>query len=285
MKYNVFYHFPCSDGEIAKNVWKIYYPDSIFYKWNHSDVEESLQLLKRINPHEYIVFLDVCPPLKYLHKHRCYIIIDHHQNAIESMKSDVSFPDYKIEMFCDISKSGCMLAWEYLNKNTCYPLLVKYVGNKDIWNFTDKNTEPYTVGYTDYISSFKNNERNLTNKILINDDTHILHNQFIEKGIEIIKTKQLEAIVYFNNMKTVIETYDKEYKIIDIECTDSSIYKYLSEHAMTFDVDVLRILHTIKEDKKVYSVRSLRDDITVDNIARYHGGNGHPKAAGYTIFL
>ena len=291
LQYHVFYHFPCSDGEIAKNVWEIYNPTSLFYKWNHTDVDESLQLLKRINPIDVIVFLDVCPPLKYLHKHRCYIIIDHHQNAIESIKSDVSFPDYKIKMFCDISKSGCMLAWEYLNQNTNYPLLVKYVGNKDIWDFTDENTEPYTVGYTNYISKLKNDVRNLTNKILINDDTYILHNIFIEKGKEMIKTKKLEATIYFNNMKIITETYmnngapDEEYKIIDIECTDSSIYKYLAEHAMTFDADVLRILHTIKEDKKVYSVRSLRDDVTVDNIARYHGGNGHPKAAGYTIFL
>ena len=50
-------------------------------------------------------------------------------------------------------------------------------------------------------------------------------------------------------------------------------------------VDVLRILHLIKTDKNTYSLRSLRDHINVDGIARFYGGNGHPKAAGYTVYI
>jgi hypothetical protein len=37
--------------------------------------------------------------------------------------------------------------------------------------------------------------------------------------------------------------------------------------------------------KKTYSLRSLCPNINVDNIARYYGGNGHEKAAGYSIDL
>lgn len=287
--YHVFYHFPCSDGEISKTIWEIYMKPlvntTIYYKWNHADIADSLQYLQQLNSSDIIVFLDVCPPLKYLYTHHNYIIIDHHQNAITTMETDVLFKNYNIQMFCNISKSGCMLTWEFLYKNIDYPLLVKYVGSKDIWDFTDINTEPYTVGYTNYISNYKNDARNVKNKLLIKDNTNIQHIKFIETGHKMIKLKQQEAIRYFANIQIIIETYNNiTYNIIDIECSDSSIYKYLVEYATNnFKADVLRILHTITTDtnKKVYSLRSLRDHITVDNIARHFGGNGHPKAAGY----
>ena len=63
------------------------------------------------------------------------------------------------------------------------------------------------------------------------------------------------------------------------------MFKYLIDYAAGEynDVDILRILHTEKDNKSVYSLRSLKENIFVDSIARKYGGNGHPKAAGYKI--
>ena len=65
------------------------------------------------------------------------------------------------------------------------------------------------------------------------------------------------------------------------------MYKYLIDHASSKynDMDILRILHIKKTDRNIYSMRSLKDNIMVDNIARKYGGNGHPKAAGYTVLF
>ena len=92
--------------------------------------------------------------------------------------------------------------------------------------------------------------------------------------------------IYHKNISN--ETVDGiTYNIIDIECNDSTMYKYLIDHASLnySNMDVLRVLHTKKEDRYVYSLRSLKYDIMVDGIARKYNGNGHPKAAGYTILI
>jgi nanoRNase/pAp phosphatase (c-di-AMP/oligoRNAs hydrolase) len=60
--------------------------------------------------------------------------------------------------------------------------------------------------------------------------------------------------------------------------------EHLQQNALKYnDCDVLRILHTETETKKTYSLRSLKEHIKVDEMARHFGGNGHEKAAGYSI--
>ena len=75
------------------------------------------------------------------------------------------------------------------------------------------------------------------------------------------------------------------YNIIDIKCDDINLYKYLIDISKDYynDMHVLRVLKEQNGNKLTYSLRSLMDHIKVDNIARYYGGNGHEKAAGYSI--
>jgi nanoRNase/pAp phosphatase (c-di-AMP/oligoRNAs hydrolase) len=63
------------------------------------------------------------------------------------------------------------------------------------------------------------------------------------------------------------------------------LYKYLIEFAEENfdDSDVLRILHSDTDNKKTYSLRSLKEHVKVDDMARFYDGNGHEKAAGYSI--
>ena len=285
---NVFYHFPCSDGEFAKIVWQMKYPNSIFHKWNYGKMEESLNILNTIDKPSKIVFLDCCPNITLLPIEHTYIIIDHHENAINTMIQSELYNQYNINIFNSILKSGCMLTWEYCHNNTEYPLILKHIGNKDIWNFSDIDTEPYCIGFNEYLNSNIDVSRLFIINRLLKSDKVKLHEQFITLGNKIIEENKIKAIIYFNNMTLNNEYIDNiYYNIIDIECSDSSMYKYLIDYAsITYNsCDVLRILHTIKEDRKIYSVRSLKDNVTVDNIARKYGGNGHVKAAGYTILL
>jgi oligoribonuclease NrnB/cAMP/cGMP phosphodiesterase (DHH superfamily) len=289
--FNVFYHFPCNDGEIARLVWEQKYPESTFYKWNHGFLQDSLDILNKLPSETTIIFLDTCPSLDKLSENYNYIIIDHHKNAIDEMKKNlhnslIEMKNYKIQLFCDITKSGCMLTWNYCFPKTSYPKLVHYIGSKDIWDFTDINTEPYTSGYCEYLTNVSQSIRKTTNEILLKNDTDRLHDTLIELGKKNIERLKIKAIGYFNNIKISTETVDNiYYNIIDIVCDDSTIFKYLCEYTIDKfrEMDVLRILHTIKEDRRIYSVRSLKDHINVDGIARLYGGNGHPKAAGYTI--
>ena len=288
--YIVFYHSPCNDGELAKIIWEMNNMNSIFYKWNHAYTEEACDILKNITEPSEIVFLDVCPKLELLPIIHKYHIIDHHKNAINSMKENLDLIKYNITMHCDITKSGCMLTWNYCKPNLDYPLIVRHVGNKDIWNFSDNNTEPYCIGLNDYLDYYNSsgNSRASIIKVLLNNDNLLLHEEIIKSGNKIIEKNKIKALEYFNIIAFNTETLDNiTYNIIDIECTDSTMYKYLIDHASSKynDMDILRILHIKKTDRNIYSMRSLKDNIMVDNIARKYGGNGHPKAAGYTVLF
>jgi len=285
--YNVFYHFPCNDGELARIIWEKKYPNSIFYKWNYGEMEETINILNSIVESSEIIFLDICPKLELLPiKHR-YLIIDHHENAITSMKDNINLQKYKITMYCNIIKSGCMLTWDYCYPNIFYPLIIRHIGNKDIWNFSDSNTEPYCIGFNSYINN-TGDMRSSIIKLLIDDDRYLLHDQFIKTGNKMVDINKAKAVRYFNSFVHNTETInDVTFNIIDIECDSSTMYKYLIDYAsLKFsNMDVLRILHTKNTDKYIYSMRSLKDNITVDGIARKYGGNGHLRAAGYTILL
>jgi len=286
----VFYHFPCNDGELAKIIWSIKYPLSIFIKWNHMDKEKSIIALNNITEPSDIIFLDVCPDC-ILPKIHSYLIIDHHMNAINTMtqlidKINASSTDkLNITMFCDTNLSGCMLTWKYFNSNASYPLVVHHIGNKDIWNFSDINTEPYSIGYNNYLKEHEYNREFIIKSLLISPTT-FLHNYMIEDGIKIIVDKIMLAEQYFTEKVFSIETLDNtSYNILDIKCNDSTMFKYLIDYAAAeyTSVDILRIQHTVTSNKIVYSLRSLKEHVLVDGIARKYGGNGHPKAAGYTI--
>lgn len=286
----VFYHFPCNDGELAKIIWKTKYNDSIFIKWNHSEKEIAINILNNIKESSDIIFLDLCPTcdLSILHN---YVVIDHHVNPIKNLNTYVEKNNFtNIKMYCDISKSGCMLTWNYLyninnNNNINFPLIVHHIGNKDLWNFSDTNTEPYSIGYNNYLQCNKNNREDIIISLL-NDDNLNLHDGFIKDGIKIIIDNITVAEKYFTNKKESIELVDDTiYNIIDISCNDSSMFKYLIDYAATEynSADILRICNMENKEKCIYSLRSLKENITVDMIARKYGGNGHPKAAGYTI--
>jgi hypothetical protein len=294
LEYIVFYHYPCNDGEIAKNIWELKYPNSNFIPWSHLNNNNNYSILEKELESKNVVFLDLCPSLNLLPIIHSYIIIDHHENAINTMKQqlDLGLSLYKIKMYCNIKISGCMGTWEYCYPYLDYPYIVNQIGKKDIWDFSDVNTEPYNIGYNKYLSKFKDqdytiNPRDASIKRLILNDINKLHSQFIANGYIMIELYKQNALKHFENISLQDEIYNNIiFKIMDITCDDANLFKYLIDIAIeSYNADVLRILHTITYDTKCYSLRSLKNNITVDQIARHYGGNGHPKAAGYKIIL
>ena len=282
--HNVFYHYPCNDGELAKVIWETKYLKSKFYPWDHKDIDKSIKILAILSNKIPIVFLDVCPLITLLSNDYNYIIIDHHENAVNTIKQNIELlQNNNITLYYDFKKSGCMLTWDYCY-NTEMPQMVKYIGSKDIWDFSNVNTEPYSLGYSSYFAIDIGLKFTMI-FILLQKPDYYLHNVFIRNGNNIIEEYRADAKQCFNFYNLTTECIDNiSYNIIDIVCSNNNIYKYLIEYAAShssYDADVLRILHT-NNINKTYSLRSLKDNIRVDGIARFYGGNGHPKAAGYT---
>lgn len=266
MKYFVFYHSPCNDGELCMEIWKNKYSDSILNPWDHINVEKNINLLNNVSIDNTIVFLDYCPKSEYIKDlTNKIIIIDHHENACTNI--DIT---NNIELIYNPNKSGCMLVWEYLYNNTLYPITIYHVGNNDIFNFDDPETEPFVLAYKDFnIDYFK---------LCKNSDIYC---DIINKGKDIINKFKVEAEKCFNYIE---EEKMDNINILTIKCNNYKLIKYLLEFAQSNynNFNVLRIKQ-YRKDKHCYSLRSIDGKTKVDSIARLYGGNGHPYAAGYSI--
>jgi hypothetical protein len=192
--------------------------------------------------------------------------------------------DYNfIDLICKNYLSGCKLTWLYFQKNIEYPSVVKYIGDRDVFDFSNQNTEEYCVGLNHYVKDLDENKRLEIIKELLKSNEK--DDVFINIGSHLITEYENEAMEICNNY-----SFDKynELSIIDIKCYNTTLYKYIIEHLQQNtlkynDCDILRILHIEKENQKTYSLRSLKENIKVDEMARFYGGNGHEKAAGYSI--
>uniref|UniRef100_A0A6C0HUN6 DHHA1 domain-containing protein n=1 Tax=viral metagenome TaxID=1070528 RepID=A0A6C0HUN6_9ZZZZ len=293
--YHVFYHYPCNDGELSRVVWNYFEPNSCFYKWIHqNDHEDDINIINNLPEDSNIVFLDVTPNIiNRLSNKNKYIIIDHHKNAIISLIDDKpNLPNYNILLYVEKgfpeknTLSGCKLTWLYFTTNKeDYPSIVFYIGNKDVWDFSNPNTESYCLGINDYMNNIHDEtERLKFMDKLIEEQTDDI---FIDIGKKLIKDYRLQAEDIFKNYNISIDNtrIDNNMNIIDIECSNNMLSKYLIEYAQDHfdDADILRILHSKNDNKLSYSLRSLKEHVKVDGMARFYGGNGHEKAAGYTI--
>jgi len=110
-----------------------------------------------------------------------------------------------------------MLTWMYCYGDKPLPKIIYHIGRKDIWDFSDPDTEPYCIGFNEVISN------EVITKLLF-DDTNDLHNIFIEKGKEMINIYKQEAAQIFENYKV-------DGNIIEINLITSQsqyvLYKYL----------------------------------------------------------
>ena len=295
----VFYHFPCNDGELSRIIWEHFEPNSKFYKWKHNEThEEEINIINSLPEHSTVVFLDLTPNImNKLSTKNNYIIIDHHKNAILTLVDNKkNLPNYNILLYVqkgfqenpdkNNNQSGCVLTWQYFTKEIL-PSVVYYIGSKDVWDFSNPNTEKYSLGFNEYFKDFNEDDKISFIDKLLNDNNY--DDEFINIGDKLIEEYKNEVNNIFSEYSIDnYNIYNNNINIIDIKCSNTTIYKYLIEYAQENknvfnDADVLRILHKETDTSKTYSLRSLKEHITVDNIARHYGGNGHEKAAGYTI--
>lgn len=290
----VFYHGKCPDGELSAAIFKTSYlsKNSKFFPWYHHDKSKLYDTFTHINNEDTIYFLDVSPTPEDIHKYfnnKKIIIIDHHKNQVEKV---LSILDDNIELTFDpeYKKAGCQLTWEYIYNDKPYPRPLKYIGGMDIWDFTDKNTEPFNIAYKEYFKfcdKLLPLERiEIMSTILNLSDTFI--DLIIERGNIMISEYMETAKKYFEDTGELYlkDENDNKYKTLDITCDYVKYFKYIIDYAIINyqDYDILRLMR-VYDGKTCYSLRVIKNGLTVDSIARNYGGNGHPLAAGYSETL
>ena len=74
MTYHVFYHFPCNDGELSRVIWQNFEPNSFFYKWQHNNHDDEINIINDLPTNSNIVFLDLIFSISHIYVF-CKIIL------------------------------------------------------------------------------------------------------------------------------------------------------------------------------------------------------------------
>ena len=290
----VFYHGKCPDGELSATIFKQskLCVNCKYIPWYHHDKSNLHEIFSCLKTSDTIYFLDVSPTLEDIDNHfsnNKIIIIDHHKNAVEKI---LSISNDKIELTYDpeYKKSGCQLTWEYVYNNTLYPKPLKYIGDMDVWNFEDKNTEPFNIAYKEYFkfSDKLNSSERLEMMFTILNLNDEFINIIIKRGSDMISEYRKIAETYFEDYGELelTDENNNKFKTLDITCDYVKYFKYIIDYAILNyqDYDILR-LSRVYDNQVCYSLRVIKDGLTVDSVARNYGGNGHPLAAGYSQTL
>ncbi len=261
----VVYHDPCKDGLAAACVAYQYNPNIILVPLNHAKKEEFfIAIIKYVG--KQIAFFDCVPSsTEMLHDLRSYapvMIQDHHSGNLETFKDEQD----KTDLFFDMSRSGCMLAWDFFFPGKQRPLLVDLIGKRDMGDFNSTNQKIwYALADVSAAVDMKLEE---LNSWILKGDQGV--DELLQRG-EVIATRikaQLEALKA--NVQTG-EIQGQTYKICVCE---------IASYTLVSDVDFVLFYTPIKEGGYRLSFRTSRSDLDLAKIAQSIGGGGHRAAAG-----
>ena len=186
-------------------------------------------------------------------------IIDHHKTA----KDNLAGVPYAI---FDMSKSGCVLTWEYFTKEKI-PDILRYVQDRDIWQWK----LPMSKEINAYIST-------------------LAFDFYVWADFDREKAKVSgSAILEFQRMQ--IENTVKNVRMINlagyrVPCVNASAN--ISEIGNSLCVEHYNSPFSVSYcDRKLVKSVSLRStgDFDVSVIARMYGGGGHKNAAGFEVSI
>jgi len=194
------------------------------------------------------------------------ILLDHHASAME----DLEHLDY---CHFDMKKSGAMLMWEHLFVDAP-PAFISYVQDRDLWNWLLPDSEE--VSSVLRLNGHKN---------IISNYNDYLDDDFI---YDLAKSGSMltKATEEYVNGKVHIANKDRPVSIngFEVPCINNSheiskVGNALSEN-MPFSAQFF-----ITDTEIVFSLRSVEGGEDVSEIAKSHGGGGHPRAAGFSYLL
>ena len=257
------------DGTVCAILFKVAYPDGIYYLENYDTVDERIKQVLGEVP-ECIYITDISPRYKEIVellaefssvRFAKVALFDHHKTALHLN----NYPWATV----GTSKCGAYLFYEYLlTLPKTEPLimwrdLVVHANDYDLWIHSDPhsavlNSLLYAIGHERFIKRF------LCDPIVQLTDT--------EKYL--LEIEQEKEAKYVQEAVDAAKVYDY-FAITVAERLASQIGQKMLE---TYLVDVAVIVNA---QKGVVSLRSKKVDVSP--LAKALGGGGHPKAAGFTL--
>jgi uncharacterized protein len=261
------FHASCADGfASALAIWQKYKDKFIYLPVQYG---QPCPILKEEYVNQ-IFIVDFSYPLETMVEleERCnqLTVIDHHD-----LKEPYWVPREGNIFIYDDKHSGAILTWNLFNAYEEAPLFFKYIEDRDLWKWQLPNSREFSAGLNLESMDFE------------------LWNRYIEDPLDIQETIRKGYIIlkYINQQvenlgkKAVIctDNENRKYALINSCLFQSELGEWLNKNA---NIDYADIFFINDKGQFVHSLRSGKANVT--EIAKLHGGNGHPsgKSAGYT---
>jgi uncharacterized protein len=254
----VIYHAECSDGfGAAWSAWKLlgsratYVP--AFFGEPPPDVRG-----KRVVCLDFSY--DNATTKRLIQEAESFLVIDHHKSAM-IMLHDV--PEARFDM----TKSGAMLGWEFFHPGKEAPKFIKYIQDRDLWQFELPYSKEFSAAFDMVPFEFEDYDSYCDDSTF--DDA-------VKRGSYILPYRR-SAVAKMAHLADKRSIRGYEAAVINSSQWISEIGDHLGKQS---PIAVIWWFNHKEKNYKI-SLRTSDDNIDVSEIAKTFGGGGHRTAAGF----
>ncbi len=192
-------------------------------------------------------------------------VIDHHLSAMKELE-DLEYCHF------DLKHSGAMLAWNFNFPDEKPPLLLRYIEDRDLWNWNLPFAEEVLAAVDSYQMNFEKwNEL----EARINDPSQVA--EILKEG---------KAILRYNTVlmkRLARNVHSLKIRGYEVPAINTPFFRSELVGDLALTADFAAGYH-YNGKHYVFSLRSRGDGIDVSEIAAtFPGGGGHAKSAGFSV--
>lgn len=258
----ILYHADCTDGFGAAYAAWVYFGDNAEYR--PVQYGDSVPIESLIGRQVYILDFSFSPDIILAMSRVAtqIILLDHHKSAAEQWQGIVHSPNAEITF--DMNRSGAQMSWDYFHPGVPRPLLIDYIGDRDLWRFVLPDTRPFCAGLSLQPTTFEAWQR-------------IMPEEIIAGGRVIVDYQQRQVDGVMNRDLRSVTLVGHQGLAANVINNTSEIGHEIARRSGTFSLTFF-----IKGDDAICSLRSLAP-FDVSEIAKHYGGGGHAQASGFTM--
>lgn len=191
-------------------------------------------------------------------------------SAIEAWQRECNSPNALHALF-DMERSGAQIAWDYFHPGRDRPLLVDYVGDRDLWRFSlpmSREVNAFVFAHDYTFENWDHLDR------MLRDHMDVQRVAEMGGAIEQKHHKDVAELVEVTRRTMIIGGY--AVPVANIPYTLTSDAGNLMAKGERFAA-----CYWDTPTGRVFSLRSTNEGLDVSAIAAQYGGGGHRNASGF----
>lgn len=200
-------------------------------------------------------------------------LVDHHKTALEDLV-DLREPGdgrVRLNWYCDLERSGAMLAWSHCFGSETPPLLLGHIQDRDLWRFKLLGTREISAFIFSHEYTFEQWDR-----LMSADQVELLKMTAAGAAIERKHHKDIAELLKVCQRTMVIGGYSVPVASLPYTMgSDAGHVMAKGEHFSACYWDT--------SEHRIFGLRSDPDGLDVSEIAKQYGGGGHKHASGFRV--